>query len=602
MLQKKNSLISFGLVIAAVTIFVALLNWPAGAISARPMAVKSFHGEYDISDQSYPHMVISETIKVVFNEPRHGIERYIPQKYKNTGGGFSGIRDLKTEIISVTDELGNELEFSERYQNDNLVLRIGDPDVYVTGEKTYVLSYSVENFVRFENGYDEIFMDVNGTGWDAEFDQVTAIIKLPEGYINKYAVSDAVCFTGEFGSTRSDCSVNLDDPQNISVSLGEGTRLSAYENLSFALKLESGYFQPPTFWQLWGTLIINAAIAVILPIFTLVYMIKFWIKHGKDPKGSGVIVTQFDAPNNLSPAHVGTLVDFSADNKELSSTIIDLAIKGYLKIIDNTEAKSKDYSFELVNDSWASLLPHEKEIMEGIFGEDQAQRNVNIKELKNKFYQQANSAKNQVYEDLKNEGYFANNPKSAIGKYIVIGIIIIFGGLFIPSFIFSGYYGIKIGLIASGVIIAIFGFFAPKRTREGVLASEHIKGLKRYMEVAEKDRIKMMQSPDSRYIGDVTAPEFTVELYEKLLPYAVVLGVEKQWAEKFKDIYTSPPSWYSGSDVGGFNSAVFTSHLMSSMNTINNTIVSSPSSSGSSGFGGGGSSGGGFGGGGGGSW
>jgi uncharacterized membrane protein len=149
-----------------------------------------------------------------------------------------------------------------------------------------------------------------------------------------------------------------------------------------------------------------------------------------------------------------------------------------------------------------------------------------------------------------------------------------------------------VSAIISAIIVFVFGFLMPARTHKGVLAKEYILGLKEYLMVAEKDRIKFHN-----------APEKNPKQFEKLLPYAMVLGVEKEWAEQFKDIYIQNPSWYNDPSGANFNSLVLLSSLNSFSSSTNSVLTSVPSSAsgGGSGFGGGGG-GGGFGGGGGGSW
>jgi uncharacterized membrane protein len=118
---------------------------------------------------------------------------------------------------------------------------------------------------------------------------------------------------------------------------------------------------------------------------------------------------------------------------------------------------------------------------------------------------------------------------------------------------------------------------------------EQIQGLKRYIEVAEKDRINFHNAPEKK-----------PELFEKLLPFAMVLGAEKAWAKQFEGIYSTPPSWYHGSSNSAFNAVLFTNNLSSFNAAATSSLTSAPK--GGSGSGGGGFSGGGFGGGGGGSW
>jgi len=173
--------------------------------------------------------------------------------------------------------------------------------------------------------------------------------------------------------------------------------------------------------------------------------------------------------------------------------------------------------------------------------------------------------------------------------YIGIG-----GTIFLMSFPNAGIFG-ALGITSfaiSGLLIIIFGLFMPAKTRKGALAKEHILGFKKYLSVAEKDRIEFHN-----------APKKNPERFEKLLPYAMALGVEEEWAKQFEGIYDKQPDWYGGPSAARFNALTLTRSLNSFSSSANSTLASKPSSAsgGGSGFSGGGS-GGGFGGGGGGSW
>lgn len=144
-------------------------------------------------------------------------------------------------------------------------------------------------------------------------------------------------------------------------------------------------------------------------------------------------------------------------------------------------------------------------------------------------------------------------------------------------------------LIPTFIVYMLFWQLSPVKTEHGVAIKEHLLGLKLYLKVAEKDRLAFHN-----------APEKMPEVFEKLLPYAMVFGVDKAWAKEFESIYTTPPSWYEGSQTGHFSAIAFTSSLSSFSSLTSSALSSTPG--GSSGSGGGGSSGGGGGGGGGGSW
>ena len=133
--------------------------------------------------------------------------------------------------------------------------------------------------------------------------------------------------------------------------------------------------------------------------------------------------------------------------------------------------------------------------------------------------------------------------------------------MFIPFTLFF-----TLGFLIAGAIVAAFGRAMPARTPDGVAEHDHLKGLELYMKMAEADRIKMLQSPDGaeKTSIDPTDKKQLVKLYESLLPYAVLFGLEKQWAQEFAKLYEQPPDWYGGS--AAFNAAAF-SHAVGGFNS-----------------------------------
>ena len=329
---------------------------------------------------------------------------------------------------------------------------------------------------------------------------------------------------------------------------------------------------------------------LFIPVIVLGILLNLWYAKGKDPKGRGTIIAQFDAPDNLTPAEVGTVIDEKVQNKDISSEIINLAVRGYLKItrIESKKLifKSTDYQLDKLKIEDGLDNDFDKKLVKGLFG---SKDSVKLSDLKNKFYDDLAKIKKQLYKVVVKKGYFPRNPNKVRGVYAGVGIVLVFITFFVGP-IFGGF-GI-FSLLSSAVLIIIFSFIMPVRTLKGVHAREHILGLKRYLSVAEKDRIEFHN-----------APKKDPKQFEKLLPYAMVLGVEKKWAEQFKDIYSQQPGWYNDPTGAGFNSVVLANSLSSFSASANTTMVSRPSSAsgGGSGFSGGGG-GGGFGGGGGGSW
>jgi uncharacterized membrane protein len=306
---------------------------------------------------------------------------------------------------------------------------------------------------------------------------------------------------------------------------------------------------------------------------------------------------QYAPVEGLSPAESGTLVDNKADMQDITATLVDLAVRGFIRIEEITEShllglsKSKDYILHLLGDPsrWTSLKQHEQRYLEKL-GElaPIGESSVRISEMRNKFYGALPKIRDAIYEELVSAGYYLERPDTTQAKWGGLALFIGAAGtgltiLAVKSALVMISPVILIAATAvSTVIMFIFAGLMPARTETGARAREATLGFKEFLDRVDSERYKRM----------ITSPQ----MFEKFLPYAMAFGVEDKWATAFEDIYREPPTWYVGG-TGPFNASSF-SHSISDMSSAaSSSMASSPSSSGS---GGGGSSGGGSGGGGGG--
>jgi uncharacterized membrane protein len=213
--------------------------------------------------------------------------------------------------------------------------------------------------------------------------------------------------------------------------------------------------------------------------------------------------------------------------------------------------------------------------------------------LENRFYTNLPGIKNSIFASLVTHGYYRRRPDSVRAAYIGIGVVIGVLSIWVGSAIASSLGMAPLTFIVAGVLSAIvvcaFGWFMPAHTEQGARALEGVLGFEDFLNHVESDRFnRMIKTP---------------QMFEKFLPYAMALGVEKNWSKAFQGIMTQPPDWYRGSYGPNFYPMMFTSDLNTMSSHASSVMASAPRSSGGSGFGGGdggGSSGGGFGGGGGG--
>ncbi|HBE89750.1 MAG: hypothetical protein A3E37_02525 [Candidatus Andersenbacteria bacterium RIFCSPHIGHO2_12_FULL_46_9] len=531
---------------------------------------------------------VEETIRYDFGtDERHGIYREIPYKYQARGGNYS--LDISDLDVTIGDEQ-DYVPFEVSRAGGNLVIKIGDPDAYVTGVNTYTINYKVAGAMNFFESHDELYWNVTGNGWVVPMQNIIARIKLP-AEVSQDNLRLA-CFAGTVGSTAS-CNdlFYAEDNVRSGEALFSQDSLSQGEGLTIVVGVPKGLIIAPT-WADKMVKVTRDNWIVVLPFISLGILYSIWRKYGRDPKGRGAIPAQYDPPEGLSPAQAGTILDERTDQTDLTADIVHMAVNGYLKIrrieVDKLFGKNIDYELIKVKEADRLLTSPEKELYKSLFGENKER--VKVSDLKNKFYKDWEKVKKVTYESVVELGYFPRNPNTVRAIYILIGIVL-GGGVSFLSASLLGSIGV-VSAIISGLVIVIFGLLMPVKTIKGVLTKEYILGLKRYISIAEKERIKFHN-----------APEKNPELFDRLLPFAMMLGVEKEWAKQFADIYKQSPSWYEGLAGTHFNAAILASSLGDFSTTAQSTLTSRPSSAsgGGSGFSGGGS-GGGFGGGGGGSW
>jgi len=604
-----------------IILFLAVLFFSAVKFTATHAQdiehIESFNS--DINIQSDGGVEIKERIQYVFPNPKHGIVRQIPVKYSvERGGSLTGSYNVYLTLLGINVEKDGKTE-AIPYQKDekggNVSIKIGDPQKEISGTVNYLIDYRVERAINFspkENeNQDEFYWNVTGTGWEVPINNASAEIHFP-AEINPDSWK-FTCYTGPLGSKEKECSEEASS-QN-SVSFQSKWELPAKAGLTVVAGFPKGIVTPPTASEDVKLALQHnflAYVFLLIPVGAFVLLFITWFLKGRDPKGKGTIIPFYSAPDNLTPVEIGTLVDEKADTKDISSSIIDLAVKGYLKIRE-VEKKSLFGIFKSQPDYELLLLKKdekipalEKEVLEITFPgrgrvspgientrPDSYTGIIKVSELQDRFPQQISTIKENIYNDLVQKGYFPKNPSRVRNSYLFIGAVIAFLGIII----FVNDVGI-IGagsMFLTGVMVAVFGYFMPRKTIKGVNVYEKILGLKEYLTVAEKDRLEFHNAPAKK-----------PEVFEKLLPYAIVLGVEREWAKQFEGIYNHPPVWYEGTSLNNFSTLYLVSAL-SNFNNIANTAMGVHAEGGSaagglSGFGGGGFSGGGFGGGGGGSW
>ena len=583
----------------AVAVVFALPASPAHADEG--WVIDSFDSQVAIGTDGV--LVIQEDINVDFGSlQKHGIFRTIPLRYRYDD---SHDRYYDLSVAAVTDGT-RAIPYTTSVDSDNEVIKIGDPNVLVSGANRYVITYRVRGVLNSFSDHDELYWNVDGALWPVPKRSVTATVILPSGSFQK-----AACYEGPGGSTEA-CKFT---PEGDTVTYASTRPLASGEEMTIVTALRKGAVTvPPPMLEARrrqfpqdgfevNPVTVGLSLLLLLAGIGLVGW-NYW-RHGRDREyltqyyltndprertdplfHHDVIAVEFGPPQNLPPAMLGLILDESADTKDVTASIVDLAVKGHMTISDVPGAK-KDWLFTWKGGDVSTLLPYEKTLLDAIF---QGRESVKLSDLRGKFAPVLQSIEQQMYRESVSRKLFAGRPDVTRAGWGCLGIGIIAIGAVLTFLLGVGFgWGlVGVAVLVVGMIQTAMFKAMPQRTAAGRELLQHTLGFRLYMTTAEKYRQQFAEK---------------AEIFTQLLPYAIVFGCVSLWAKAFEGLDTSASTgaWYVG--PGPFQAAYLASNLESMNAGISSAISYTPPSGGSgSGFGGGGFSGGGGGGGGGGSW
>ena len=591
-------------------------------------------------------LLITETIKVkaLGKEIKRGIVRNFPTTYPGHLGGTMQVGFKLKEILRD----GRAEPYHTKSVSNGVEIYIGSKDVFLKpGEYTYNIVYETDGQLGYFKDYDELYWNVTGNGWAFAIDRAKAVITLPPGA----KVLKLAGYTGPQGAEEKNFTV---DKSAGRVVFTTTKPLSRNEGLTVAVSWPKGLVTEPGVLE---TALKHYRPALVgLAGLTLVffYYLHFWFKAGRDPE-KGIIIPLFEPPSGMSPAAVRFVSQMGFDKKAASVALVDMAVKNFLTI----EEDEGEYTLKRTGNLESGLSVGEKKLAKSFFvGTDSiALKKENHRRISKGMGLFKEALKTEYGKNyfLLNRGYFfwglvlslavmgamiLSSSDLSTGGFIslwlsmwtfgvtVLAVITVkawrnaLAGrvqksdllapflltLFSLPFFIGEIFGLVIlssvisfqGMIIAAVLAflnILFFNLLKAPTRGGREILDRIDGFKKFLTVAEKDRINLLNPPEE-----------TPELFEKFLPYAMALDVEVQWGERFSAILASAsigetgysPNWYTGRNWDLDNIGGFTSGLSGSFSSAVSSSSSAPGSS--SGSGGGGSSGGGGGGGGGRGW
>lgn len=595
--------------LAAVPLLAALVMVPASA-SAAPitrddaysLTFDSFDADYTLSRDADGHAVmhIVETIVAVFPDAdvNRGILRTIPRYYQ---GAPLDLRDFEvhdeqgTPVYFEQADIDTSYDGSNAYEYRAVELALGT-DEYVHGRKTYVISYTASNVVGAfaDSGNDELYWDVNGTEWAFSFGRVSVALHVADGLIDSLTGSMA-CYSGFYGDDGP-CTIERQAPGEFSASVSD---LSPYENLTIAVEFDGDTFVQPELAQ--NSWVITKAPLWLLLASIALLIIAIAVRYGlwRDHPGRGIIIPQYTTPDNRDLFEAGDLIGHSGS--AMSAQFVDLAVRGLVQVVDlapGTTGLPNRFALDFVTKEGATKA--ELTILNILFDElDEPGERASLGSLEASVGASLYSQTAKGRTDNTKNGMREQPPGTLniwlrrLGLLIFAGFIAIFVWTVVMDVDASPLFGYGVGalvvlLMSSSTLVKPYLL-----SSTGADARDYLLGMRDYLQLAEEERLKVLQSPQGAERVVTSDRRAIVKLHEKLLPYAVLWGVEKEWAHELQVEYAATaekPGWL-GSDLSSVDlGQLMRSFSANSTSAVRPIVPSSSSSGGSSWSSGGGSS------------
>lgn len=536
--------------------------------------------------------------------------------------------DIRVDIQEV-DLNNRDIAYDTSQSNGNLVLETEKKPDQLTGTETLSIEYTVQGLVRdswniyppsiswrkgpihYYEEYDEVYWNAIGDEWDVPIENSQVVVNLPQEVSSASLQSD--CYTGEEGNTDEGlCSIDTrEDERQVIFTLD--TTLNQ-EFFTVATGFEPGVIDEVSRQDKFNRWALSLIFPGVIFLGLIIWRLQVTRERRSQVHLKRPIVRQYLFPKDLRPAQVSRVYHGQQNTKEFSSTIIDLAVRGIIHIREEEASGWFGYGqntcYVILQDEnyhqRDDLEEYEREILDLIFDhppeenkegvtrwvstfttshdvleDDDGRRMVDMNALAKKhvFASKATSMYKKITRSFSKDDYINSSIVRYVALNLLIGVGTLIGGVFIDS-LFNVWFW-TFGGIVTALLVWIMSAFAPTRTQKGLDVYGHMLGFKKYIEVAEKDRLKFQEDE---------------QIFFENLPYAMVLGIVDKYSKAFEDIITHSPDWYEGTSTG-FSSVGFQKSMNSLDSSIGKSFTSSSSGGGSSG---GGSAGGGSGGGGGG--
>jgi uncharacterized membrane protein YgcG len=546
-------------------------------------------------------LLVTERIAYDFGTAeRHGILRDVPVRFRYDDR-YDRVYPL--QVLEVSGSPGTPVQYTLEDVDDTVRIRVGDPDETIAGQHDYTILYRVEGALNGFADHDELYWNAIGAYWEVPIEQASVTVRAPA------SIDRVACYVGPAGSDRSCASSGIDGRTASFAATG----LGPYEGVTVVVGFPTGVVPAPRpvleeRWSLARAFSVTPrTLGMAGGVLVVALLVLGWLlgivgrdrRPGESSASLGGAVTEHVPPEGIRPAQAGLLMDEVVNPAAISATVVDLAVRGYLRIEEDpfdTDGDKPDWRLVKLKPADNDLLEYERVLLEGLFGSRGG--SVQLSNLEKQFYDRSELVRLRLSEDVLQRGWFIEQPDKVHQRWVVRGrVVTVVGAVLTALAAWQTRYGlVALPILLAGLALMLGARQMPRRTPVGVELLGRVNGFRAYLQTAG---------------DDAAGPAQPLEQFSPYLPYAIVFGLTEQWTRPLALVGAPPQTpWYRGRQP--FSPDRFGSHLHRfSRSTATILAASPPAVSGLSGFewgssgsggGGGGFSGGGGGGGGGGSW
>ena len=479
--------------------------------------------DYDVEVRIEPSGTIQvhETIDYDFGVvPKHGIFRDVPVRFDYPQKANHD-RVYPLDVVSVQASEGTPAQYTIEEGDVGGVglkrIKIGDPDVTISGRHTYDITYTLRGVLNGFEDHDEMYLNAIGPGWTVPIDRASVTVDAPTD------ITQVACYSGPFES-RLPCT-----SANSSGATATFTQNSIPPNaaLTVVVGFPKGVVPPPTpileeRFNLATAFSVTPATAGIAGGFLLLVIGVFaflMIRFGRDRRYRGSAVDQafgsesgaeervpvlhheetpveFVPPDNLRPGQIGTLVDFSANPLDVTATIVDLAVRGYL-VIEEVEGEGgflhkPDWKLTKKKDADAELKDYERRLLDALF---QDRNEVKLSDLQYTFAARMNEVQQALTDDARAQGWFVRLPSVVRMQWGCLGVLVLLAGIGLTALLAWRTHAALLGipLVIAGILLTFGAYWMPQRTAKGTGILRRAEGFRRFINQSEKERARFAE-------------------------------------------------------------------------------------------------------------